>query len=180
MRMNVLLRILRNATLVVLVGCAQSLPAFEVFSPLPHSAPAPADNPQTPARIALGKQLYFDTRLSVNSTISCNTCHDVNRSGADGRIRSVGALGKSPRRSTPTVLNAAFQSVQFRDGRAPSLEAAVKDHLFDLDVLANPNEASLVKRIAARKDYRRQFTRAFGKDQPVSTTNIATSRNAAT
>ncbi len=173
MRMNVLLRILRNVTLVALVGCAQSLPAFEVFSPLPYNAPAPADNPQTPAMIVLGKQLYFDTRLSVNNTISCNTCHDVNRSGADGRVRSVGALGKSPRRSTPTVLNAAFQSVQFRDGRVASLEAAVKDHLFDLDVLANPDEASLVKRIAASKRYRTQFARVFGKEKPVITTNIA-------
>lgn len=172
MRMKVLPRILRNVTLVVLVGCSQSLPAFEVFSPLPHNAPAPADNPQTPAKITLGKQLYFDARLSVNNTISCNTCHDVSRGGADGRVRSVGALGRSPLRSTPTVLNAAFQSVQFWDGRAASLEAAVTDHLFDLDVLANPDEASLVKRIAAIKGYRRQFTRAFGKEQPVSTANI--------
>lgn len=171
--MNILPGILRNVTLVVLVGCSQSLPAFEVFSPLPHSAPAPADNPQTPARIALGKQLYFDTRLSVSNTISCNTCHDVNRSGADGRIRSVGALGKSPRRSTPTLLNAAFQSVQFRDGRAASLEAAVTDHLFDLDVLANPDEARLIERITAIKGYRRQFTRAFGKEKSVTEANIA-------
>ncbi|MDA1107070.1 MAG: c-type cytochrome [Proteobacteria bacterium] len=171
--MNVLPGILRNLTLVVLVGCSQPLLAFEVFSPLPHNAPEPADNPQTPARIALGKQLYSDTRLSVNNTISCNTCHDVNRAGADGRVRSVGALGKSPRRSTPTVLNAAFQSVQFRDGRAASLEAAVTDHLFDLDVLANPDEAGLIERITASKGYRRQFTRAFGKEQPVTAHNIA-------
>ncbi|MDO9372403.1 MAG: cytochrome c peroxidase [Gammaproteobacteria bacterium] len=171
--MKLLPKILRNAILVVLASCSQSSLAFEVFSPLPHNAPVPTDNPQTPTRIALGKQLYFDARLSVKNTISCNTCHDLNRGGADGRVRSMGALGKSPRRSTPTVLNAAFQSVQFRDGRAPSLEAAVKDHLFDLDVLANPDEASLVKRITAIKGYRRQFTRAFGKEQSVSTINIA-------
>lgn len=173
MRMNRLSNILRNVTFAVLVGCSQPLLAFEVFSPLPHNAPAPADNPQTPARIALGRQLYFDARLSVNNTISCNSCHDVRHDGADGRIRSVGALGKSPRRSTPTVLNATFQSVQFWDGRAPSLEAAVADHLFDPNVLANPDAASLVERITVSKNYRTRFSKVFGKETPVSTDTIA-------
>lgn len=158
--------------LLSLLG-APGVQAFEVFSPLPAAAPVPADNPQTPEKVRLGKQLYFDARLSVNGTLSCNTCHDLKHGGEDGQVRSVGALGKTPRRSTPTVFNAAFQSVQFWDGRAQSLEAAVVDHLYDLAVLANVDEASLVQRFTAIKKYRAQFAKAFGKEQPVTAANIS-------
>lgn len=153
--------------------CAPGLHAFEVFSPLPAAAPVPADNPQTAEKIRLGKQLYFDARLSVNGTISCKTCHDLNNGGDDGRVRSMGALGKTPRRSTPTVFNAAFQSVQFWDGRAESLEAAVVDHLYDPAVLANTDEASLIERFTAIKKYRAQFSKVFGKEHPVTADNVA-------
>ncbi len=170
--MNYLSGILRTAA-VAFVVCSQPLLAFEVFSPLPLSAPIPADNPQTPAKIALGKQLYVDTRLSVNRTVSCNICHALSKGGADARVRSLGALGKRPRRSTPSVLNAAFQSVQFRDGRAESLEAAIKDHLLEPTVLGNPDEASLTARITARKNYRKLFSEAFGKQQTGTADNIA-------
>lgn len=153
--------------------CAPGVQAFEVFSPLPAVAPVPAGNPQTAEKIRLGKQLYFDARLSVNGTISCNTCHDVNNGGDDGRVRSVGALGKAPRRSTPTVFNAAFQSVQFWDGRAQSLEAAVLDHLYDPTLLANADEAGLIERFTAIKKYRAQFAKVFGKEHPVTADHIA-------
>ncbi len=157
---------------MLLLG-APGAQAFEVFSPLPAAAPVPADNPQTPEKISLGRQLYFDTRLSVNGAISCNTCHDVNNGGGDGQVRSIGAMGKAPRRSTPTVFNAAFQSVQFWDGRAESLEAAVVDHLYDSAVLANVDEAGLIERFMAIKKYRVQFAKVFGKQHPVTAANMA-------
>ncbi|MCL4316548.1 MAG: c-type cytochrome [Gammaproteobacteria bacterium] len=164
---------IKSYFLLLSLLCVPGAQAFEVFSPLPTAAPVPADNPQTVEKIRLGKQLYFDARLSVNGTLSCNTCHDLNNGGDDGQIRSVGALGKTPRRSTPTVFNAAFQSVQFWDGRAESLEAAVLYHLYDPTVFANADEASLVERFTAIKNYRTQFSKVFGREQPVTADNIA-------
>ncbi len=166
------MKIIKLYVLLLLFG-VPTAHAFEVFSPLPAAAPVPADNPPTAEKIRLGKQLYFDARLSVNGTLSCNTCHDLNNGGDDGRVRSIGALGEMPRRSTPTIFNAAFQSVQFRDGRAESLEAAVIDHLFDSTVLANSDAASLVARFTAIKRYRTQLAQVFSKEQPVTPGNIA-------
>lgn len=160
--MNYRSGLVSTVIVAALVVGAQPLLAFDVFSPLPLTAPIPAGNPQTPAKIALGKQLFADKWLSVNRAVACNSCHALSKGGADGRVRSLGALGKSTRRSTPSVLNAAFQSVQFWDGRAASLEAAVKDHLTDPTVMGNPDLGSVTARITARKKYRHQFASVFG------------------
>lgn len=167
------IRITHTVLIAVLLVCAQPLLAFDVFSPLPATAPAPADNPQTAAKIALGKRLFADKLLAVNRSVSCNSCHAPSNGGADARVRSLGARGKQPRRSTPTVLNAAFQSVQFWDGRAVSLEAAIKDHLLDPAVLGNPDESSVTARITTRKHYRKLFPDAFGAGQTGTADNIA-------
>ncbi|MDP1707698.1 MAG: cytochrome c peroxidase [Gammaproteobacteria bacterium] len=171
--MNYRSGLVRTVIVAALVVCAQPLLAFEVFSPLPITAPIPADNPQTPAKIALGKQLFADKWLSVNRAVACNSCHALSKGGADGRVRSLGALGKRTRRSTPSVLNAAFQSVQFWDGRAASLEAAVKDHLIDPTVMGNPDLASVTARITARKKYRPQFAAVFGAQPTGADDSIA-------
>ena len=84
------------------------------------------DNPQTPEKIALGKQLFFDPRFSSTGTVSCNSCHNVMAGGDDSRSVSTGVHGKTGPRNAPTVWNAAFHSVQFWDGRAPSLEEQAK------------------------------------------------------
>jgi len=102
---------------VTLMALSVTASAFEV---LPEVAPAPADNPTTPAKVELGKQLYFDQRLSVNGTVSCNSCHSVMANGTDNRPVSVGVFDKRGGRSAPTVWNAAFLSTQFWDGRAAS------------------------------------------------------------
>lgn len=156
-----------------LVVSASPLLAFDVFSPLPLTAPVPADNPQTSVKIALGKQLFADKWLSVNRAVACNSCHALSKGGADGRVRSLGALGKPTRRSTPSVLNAAFQSVQFLDGRAASLEAAIKSHLIDPTVMGNPDLASVTARITARKKYRQPFAAVFGAQQTAADGSIA-------
>ncbi|WP_297505811.1 cytochrome-c peroxidase, partial [Ferrovum sp.] len=64
------------------------------FEPLPDAPPVPADNPMSAAKVALGQQLYFDKRLSVDGTVSCNSCHSVMGSGTDNRPVSVGVGGK--------------------------------------------------------------------------------------
>ncbi|MEO5573044.1 MAG: cytochrome c peroxidase [Gammaproteobacteria bacterium] len=135
--------------------------AFETMPALPEQPPIPSDNPMSPAKVMLGKQIYFDPHLSFNRKISCNSCHDLDKGGVDHRRRSTGARSKQPRRSTPTVLNAAFQSVQFWDGRADSLEAAIKEHLLDDTIMGMQDKHAVLKRIGASADYRRAFNKAF-------------------
>ena len=84
--------------------------------------PIPADNPQTAAKIELGKQLYFDPRLSYDGTISCATCHDPAKGWSNGDAFGVGIKGQKGGRNSPTVINAAYFPLQFWDGRAKELE----------------------------------------------------------
>ncbi|RAZ83068.1 cytochrome C peroxidase [Mesorhizobium hawassense] len=79
-------------------------------------------NPATPEKLELGKMLFFETRLSKAHNISCNTCHQIGRGGADGRSTSLGHDWQHGGRNAPTVLNSAFNAAQFWDGRAADLE----------------------------------------------------------
>jgi len=85
-------------------------------------AAVPTDNPQTPEKIALGKQLFFDGRLSADGTVACSTCHDPTRAFTDGRPVSIGVKGRTGQRNALTVLNALYNKTQFWDGRAKTLE----------------------------------------------------------
>lgn len=69
-------------------------------------AAVPADNPQTPEKIALGEQLFFDGRLSIDGTVACSSCHDPALAFTDGRTASIGVKGRAGQRSSPTILNA--------------------------------------------------------------------------
>jgi len=93
---------------------------------IPNSVPIPMDNPISNAKVELGKQLFFDPRLSIDGTVSCNSCHNVMASGTDSRPTSVGINGQRGGRNAPTVWNAAFLSTQFWDGRAATLEDQAK------------------------------------------------------
>ena len=84
--------------------------------------PVPADNPPTEETIALGRRLYYDAALSVDNTVSCSTCHMAGMEFADGKRVSNGVGGKTGTRNAPTVMNAAYFTLQFWDGRAASLE----------------------------------------------------------
>lgn len=85
-------------------------------------AAIPADNPQTPEKIQLGKLLFFDGRLSADGTVACSTCHNPARAFTDGRPASIGIEGRVGQRNAPTVLNALFNKTQFWDGRVTTLE----------------------------------------------------------
>ena len=85
-------------------------------------AEIPADNPQTPEKIALGEKLFFDPRLSVDDTVACASCHNPDRAFTDGRTTSVGVGGRVGQRNSPTIFNALFNKAQFWDGRAKTLE----------------------------------------------------------
>lgn len=146
--------------------------AFDAFKPLPLTPVIPADNPQSPPKIALGKQLYFDPRLSVNGTRTCNSCHDLMSGGDDGRAVSIGALGRPGTRSAPTLWNVAFETIYFWDGRAKSLESAIRGHLFDDTVMAMPDGKVLVGRLAEIPEYKREFKEVFGKSASLSVDNV--------
>ncbi|MES2940606.1 MAG: cytochrome c peroxidase [Pseudomonadota bacterium] len=87
--------------------------------------PIPLAHGQDPVRAELGRRLFQDTRLSANNSVSCASCHNLAKGGADGRDRSVGVNGQRTGTNAPTVFNAALNFRQFWDGRAGSLEAQI-------------------------------------------------------
>ena len=134
------------------------------FEALPNKAPAPKDNPTTPGKVALGSKLYHDARLSVDGTVSCASCHSVMSSGTDNRPTSVGIRGQVGGRNAPTVLNAAFLSVQFWDGRAGTLEDQAKGPLTNPIEMGMPSLDAVVERIKSIPGYVVEFEKVFGKD----------------
>lgn len=132
----------------------------------------PADNPITPEKVALGKQLFFDGRLSRDGTVSCNSCHDLQAAGADSKPVSTGVGGAQGSRNSPTVWNSALHGAQFWDGRARSLEEQAKGPLTNPVEMAMPSEDAVVARVKAIPGYVRQFDAVFGKDG-VTIDNIA-------
>ena len=158
---------------VAIVLLAISSQALAVFEALPLAAPEPPDNISTPQKISLGKQLFFDPRLSVDGTVSCNSCHDVQGSGTDNRPTSTGVNGQLGQRSAPTVWNAAFLSAQMWDGRVPTLEEQAKGPILNPIEMAMPHEQAAVDRIASIPGYVTQFKQVFGSEKPVTYDNIA-------
>jgi cytochrome c peroxidase len=143
------------------------------WRPLPTEAPAPANNPTTPAKVELGKMLYFDPRLSSTGTVSCFSCHNVMEGGDDHRSTSVGVHGQLGGRNAPTVWNAAFLSVQFWDGRAPSLEAQAKGPIVNPVEMGMSKLDLAVERMKRITGYLPAFQRAFGKTAMVDADSIA-------
>lgn len=128
--------------------------------------PVPEDNPQTREKIALGKRLFEDKRFSADGTVSCANCHDPAKAFADGLPVAEGIHKLKGTRNAPTVINAAYSTSQFWDGRRPSLEEQAKDPF------VNPVEHGLGKAqgfhrfiidiIQKDPDYPKAFQAAFG------------------
>lgn len=152
-------------TLVLVVGGASSAtPGGDErakFQPLPKQAPAPPDNPTTEAKVALGKRLFFDPRLSGNNTISCATCHIPRAAFADHKATSLGADGKALSRNTPTCLNSGFWKNLTWDGRARSLEEQALGPITSAAEM-NQDVTELEKELSAIRAYRQEFQRVFG------------------
>jgi cytochrome c peroxidase len=145
-----------------------------VWQALPEAAPAPPDNPTTPEKAALGRRLFVDTLLSADRTLSCASCHDLyGRAGGDGRRTASGIGGQVGGRNAPTVWNAAFQSVLFWDGRAPSLEEQAKGPILNPIEMGMPSAAELERRLAADASYRAEFARVFGAGRPITIDLVA-------
>ncbi len=132
---------------------------------LPLQAPAPADNPTTPAKVELGRKLFHDRNLSRTQDVSCASCHDLaGHAGADGRHVARGIQQREGRRNTPTVWNAAFQTRLFWDGRAASLEEQALGPITHPDEMGMPSVAAAVRRLADDPGYQHDFAAAFGVD----------------
>lgn len=123
----------------------------------------PADNPETPAKIALGKTLFFDPRLSVDNTVSCANCHDPDKGFTDQMPTSMGVHGKFGRRNAPTVLDAMFNIAQFWDGRRHTLEGQARDPILNPVEMGMPNEEVVVTKLNSIPEYRAQFQKVFGR-----------------
>jgi cytochrome c peroxidase len=154
-----------------LCGLALPLLAEEPTVPLGLKPPAfPKDNPQTPEKIELGKQLFFDPRLSQDNTVSCATCHDPKKGWSNGDAVATGFGGLKGGRSAPTIVNAGYSHFQFWDGRALGLEGQA------LGPIENPIEMNmtlgdLVPKLNKIAGYKQQFQKVFGTD--VTKENIA-------
>jgi cytochrome c peroxidase len=123
----------------------------------------PDNNPSSPEKISLGKQLFFDKRLSQDNSISCATCHDPAKGFSNGEPFATGVGKKVGGRNSPTVINSAFQTFQFWDGRAGSLEEQA------LGPMQNPIEMNMkleqvVERLNAIDGYKSQFQKIFKTD----------------
>ncbi len=143
------------------------------WQPLPTVAPAPADNPTTPAKVRLGKMLFFDPRLSSTGTVSCFSCHNIMEGGDDHRPVSIGVEAQRGGRNAPTVFNAAFLSVQFWDGRAATLEDQAKGPPVNPIEMGMKNFGEEISRIQAIPGYRPYFVQAFGPGNVVTMDNAA-------
>ena len=140
---------------------------------LPDTAPAPADNPTTPDKVELGKMLYFDTRFSATGTVSCFSCHNVMEGGDDHRLSSIGVHGQKGGRNSPTVYNAAFHSVQFWDGRAPSLEEQAKGPVVNPVEMGMKDLDEAISRLRAIPGYKPYFDKVYGAGDSVTVDNAA-------
>lgn len=148
--------------------------ANRYFSPLPDAMPRSEND--TPERIALGKKLYFEKRLSINDVQSCASCHILENgfAGVDNLPTSPGARGETGRRNSPTVLNAGWQDSQFWDGRAGDLVEQAKGPILNPIEMGMPDEKTVVEKISKIKEYQDAFAKAFPDEKPAITyQNIA-------
>jgi cytochrome c peroxidase len=150
--------------------------AAQTFGALPEKMPGSESD--TVELVALGKALYFETKLSANDKQSCNSCHNVEgkNSGVDNEPTSPGAFGKRGDRNSPTVLNAGFHFAQFWDGRAATLADQAKGPILNPGEMAMPSEKAVLDKLSKITEYPEMFKKAFPQDKnPLTYDNLAKS-----
>ena len=147
--------------------------AMDIFKPVPSTTPAVSDNPITPDKIALGKALFFDPRMSASGVFSCNSCHNLATGGDDNLETSIGHGWQKGPRNAPTALNSVFNEAQFWDGRAEDLKAQAKGPVQAGVEMANTPD-NVVATLNSMPRYVEWFTASFpGEADPVSFDNFA-------
>ena len=157
---------------VLIVGCKRTSETAGGFTPEIQPLPKqlatyepmtiPADNPLTPEKVALGRQLFFDERLSGDGSRSCYSCHVCEKGLTDGLPKAVGAFNKQLPRSSPTLWNVGYYKEFYWDGRSPSLEKHAMAAWTGGNQGAKADE--IVVKLNALPGYRAQFQSVFGSD----------------
>lgn len=143
--------------------------AKRVFAPLP-AASAPA----SPDRVRLGRQLFFESRVSADGNVSCAHCHQPDLYGTDGLAKSFGVFGKENPRNAPTVFNTALQFKQHWRGDRESVEEQAEKSLLGPASFGNPDYAVVIAKLKAIAGYPELFAKAFPEDKdPVNQKNWA-------
>ena len=143
---------------------------FKVLPPVMDSAA----NPISDAKVALGRMLYYDARLSKGQDVSCNSCHALSKYGVDNQPVSDGHKGQKGTRNSPTVYNAAGDFVQFWDGRAATVEEQAKGPILNPVEMAMPDQKRVLAVLDSMPEYVEAFQKAFpGEKHPVTFDNLA-------
>ena len=125
----------------------------------------PKDNEITPARIALGRKLYFEPKLSADGTVSCATCHDVTRGFSDQRPASEGIGGQFGTKNSPTVMNITLLHTMFWDGRSPTVDhQAMQPIINPIEMGMEDDEAVIIAGIKDDPEYQQMFQDAYGRN----------------
>lgn len=155
-------------SLFLAVGCSKRLQFQPDIQPLPKQLTTyepmsiPADNPLTPEKVALGRELFFDERLSGDGSRSCYSCHVCEHGLTDGLPKAVGAFNKQLPRHSPTLWNIGYLKEFYWDGRSPSLEKQAMAAWTGGNQGAKPDE--IVGKLNKVEGYRQQFQKVFGAD----------------
>ncbi|HEV7436674.1 MAG TPA: cytochrome-c peroxidase [Pseudorhizobium sp.] len=176
---NLLSSVAASVLLATAAVAAEPVPADlretaqEIFKPLPSTIPSVRDNKITPEKIALGKALFFDPRVSASGVFSCNSCHNLGTGGDDNLETSIGHGWQKGPRNSPTVFNSVFNIAQFWDGRAEDLKAQAKGPVQAGVEMANTPD-NVVAALKSMPDYVTWFKAAFPEEaDPVTFDNFA-------
>ncbi len=132
------------------------------------------ENPITREKVALGRQLYFEKRLSKNHDVSCNSCHLLSKYGVDGEVTSPGHKKQRGDRNSPSVYNAGLHFAQFWDGRAATLEDQAKGPVLNPVEMAMADGPGVEKVLKSIPGYAPLFKAAFPADkEPITYDNMA-------
>jgi cytochrome c peroxidase len=163
---------------VVIVVLAMCLTGATVAQVSPSTVPlgldehvtVPEDNVMTPAKVELGERLFFDPLLSADRRVSCGTCHDPARAFTNGERIAIGVWGRRGTRNAPTILNRAYGTSFFWDGRSATLEEQVLGPIQDRTEMGLSLSA-LTDRLRSTAGYRESFARVLG--EPPSAVGVA-------
>lgn len=163
------------AAVIFIVGCGRNTtPVTGSYKPEIQPLPTelagyepmtiPSDNPMTPEKIALGRQLFFDERLSIDGSRSCYSCHVCEHGLTDGLPKAIGAGNKQLTRSSPTLWNIGYHKEFYWDGRSNSLEAQALAAWKGGNMGVGEKTADIVVKINALQGYKAQFQKVFQSD----------------
>jgi len=147
---------------------------FEMASTYLFSLPASAkdeNHPLSDELVQLGKELYNEKAISLDKTVSCNTCHPLTNYGVDNLALSKGVGGKLGSRNSPSTYNAALHLAQFWDGREPDVEAQAGGPILNPVEMAMASEKDVIDRLSKIQEYKEMFSKAFPNENKAITYN---------